>query len=154
MSPTRQLPIISLSFPFHYNLLPKSNLILISQSIMEWNNLLLLLLLLFFFFFSAATSEFQTLTLRPLPNPSPLPLFSHSESLESTAGLTLELHHLDSLSPNKTPTHLFTLRLHRDALRVHALTSRCTRRLQQLRHLRSRPRQRRVLHLPRRRNPS
>ncbi|KAG7025313.1 Aspartyl protease family protein 2, partial [Cucurbita argyrosperma subsp. argyrosperma] len=88
------------------------------------------LLFFFFFFFAAvasAASEFQTLTLRRLPIPSPLPFpqpqFDTQETLESTAALTVELHHLDSLSTNKTPSDLFNLRLHRDALRVDSLTS-------------------------------
>ncbi|KAL0560266.1 hypothetical protein IC582_000666 [Cucumis melo] len=91
---------------------------------MDFHSILKYLLL--FYFISSAASEFQTLTLRSLPTPSPLSLFPDSESLQSSpaAALTLDLHHLDSLSLNKTPTDLFNLRLHRDALRVHALTSR------------------------------
>ncbi|XP_038896166.1 aspartyl protease family protein 2 [Benincasa hispida] len=91
---------------------------------MEFHSILkILLLFLFLSAASPAASEFQTLTLRPLPTPSPPTFFPQSESLQSAAALTVELHHLDSLSLNKTPSDLFTLRLHRDALRVHALNS-------------------------------
>ncbi|KAG6667089.1 hypothetical protein I3843_01G072200 [Carya illinoinensis] len=94
-------------------------------------NAALFTLTIFFFFLSTSSSTsllYQTLVLNPLsttPHSLSWPE-SESESLvsDSTAATTtLELHHLDSLSLNKTPEQLFHLRLQRDAFRVKALTS-------------------------------
>ncbi|OIW16770.1 hypothetical protein TanjilG_05504 [Lupinus angustifolius] len=77
---------------------------------------------------STASTHFQTqtLTLRSLPNPPTLSQ-PESESTEpdsdSSTTLSLDLHHIDALSFNKTPLHLFNLRLQRDAARVISFSS-------------------------------
>ncbi|BFG22172.1 hypothetical protein CerSpe_084460 [Prunus speciosa] len=83
-------------------------------------------------FLSLSTAlEHQTLLLNPLPNP---PTLSWPESVSETVQpdpttstdpntLSVQLHHLDALSFNKTPSQLFNLRLQRDAVRVKTLTS-------------------------------
>ncbi|PRQ58485.1 putative nepenthesin [Rosa chinensis] len=74
--------------------------------------------------FSAALDH-QTLLLSPLPS---APTLSQPESFSAISepdpdSLSLQLHHLDALSSNQTPSQLFHLRLHRDALRFTSLTS-------------------------------
>lgn len=95
------------------------------------------LLLLFSFFFTAAASlQYQTFVLNSLPTQSTLSWpesvsVSESESESSLplpapdaeSSLSLRLHHVDSLSFNKTPEHLFNLRIQRDVLRVKSLTA-------------------------------
>ncbi|KAM3684689.1 hypothetical protein ACB098_11G065600 [Castanea mollissima] len=91
-----------------------------------------------FFFFSASSSaslqtQTQTLLLNPLtapqttlswPEPESESLSTVSEAdPDSTSTATLQLHHIDSLSFNKTPDQLFNLKLQRDALRVDSLLS-------------------------------
>lgn len=102
----------------------------------------LLLLLLSIFFLSTATVisvstplQHQTLVLKPLPS-APVLSWLESETLwqpqwetlvpgaESNASdISVQLHHIDALSSNKTPQALFHLRLQRDAARVSALSS-------------------------------
>lgn len=76
---------------------------------------------------STAFSDFQTLIPRPLPiSPSTLSPESDADSesfISSEPDLTLQLHHLDALSFNRTPEELFHVRLQRDALRVQKLSS-------------------------------
>ncbi|KAJ4728106.1 Aspartyl protease family protein [Melia azedarach] len=88
---------------------------------------------------SAASNflQYQTFALTSLPNPAPISWPESESKSESEATLTvpetdepaeesalsLQLHHLDSLSFNKTPEHLFNLRLQRDSLRVKTLTA-------------------------------
>ncbi|KAH7578058.1 hypothetical protein JRO89_XS01G0335400 [Xanthoceras sorbifolium] len=78
--------------------------------------------------------HYQTLLLNPLPNPSTLswPQYqseSESESLtyfnvsDTDTTLSLQLHHIDSLSINEDPQQLFNLRLQRDSLRVESITA-------------------------------
>ncbi|KAL0347728.1 UNVERIFIED_CONTAM: Aspartyl protease family protein 2 [Sesamum calycinum] len=76
---------------------------------------------------SAATFQYQTLVLTSLPKPKTLswPTLQDSETqfqAESQTTLSLDLHHLDNLSPDfkSTPQSLFKLRLRRDAIRVKA----------------------------------
>ncbi|KAJ7951309.1 Protein ASPARTIC PROTEASE IN GUARD CELL 1-like [Quillaja saponaria] len=74
----------------------------------------------------------QTLVLNSLPNPVTVSL-PESEALsvpdtsesdpESSNTFSVQLHHVDALSFNKTPEQLFNLRLQRDALRVKSFTS-------------------------------
>ncbi|KAJ1413766.1 Xylanase inhibitor, C-terminal [Sesbania bispinosa] len=94
------------------------------------NNGLLFLLLAISFTLSTATTDpfhFQTQTLlvHSLPHPPSLSkAFSVSESEESDPeALSLQLHHIDALSLNKTPEQLFHLRLQRDSARVEAITA-------------------------------
>ncbi|KAL0283279.1 UNVERIFIED_CONTAM: Aspartyl protease family protein 2 [Sesamum angustifolium] len=79
---------------------------------------------------SAATFQYQTLVLTSLPKPQTLswPTLQDSETqfqAESQTTLSLDLHHLDNLSPDfkSTPQSLFKLRLRRDAIRVKALST-------------------------------
>ncbi|KAF3439856.1 hypothetical protein FNV43_RR18134 [Rhamnella rubrinervis] len=79
--------------------------------------------------------EYQTLVVKPLSNPPTLS-WPDSESISEPQGtefdaetttttteLTVQLQHIDALSFNKTPEHLFGLRLQRDALRVKIFDS-------------------------------
>ncbi|KAH7519475.1 aspartyl protease family protein 2 [Ziziphus jujuba] len=79
--------------------------------------------------------EYQTLTLKPLPN-APTLSWTDSESESGTdateleaetsstpTSLSVQLQHIDALSFNKTPEDLFGLRIQRDALRVKTLDS-------------------------------
>ncbi|KAK2419400.1 aspartyl protease family protein [Trifolium repens] len=97
---------------------------------------LLFLLLAISFTLSSTTtttdpSHFQTQTLpiRSLPNPSTLSwpeseeALSIPESDDDPDSLSLQLHHTDSLSSNKSPQQLFHLRLQRDAARVESFTT-------------------------------
>ncbi|XP_073126300.1 aspartyl protease family protein 2-like [Henckelia pumila] len=83
--------------------------------------------------FSAALQH-QTLVLTSLPRPQDLSPLTQKDfglevedeaSPESGNILSLDLHHVDNLSPalNATPESLFNLRLRRDAVRVKALQS-------------------------------
>ncbi|OAY62155.1 aspartyl protease family protein 2 [Manihot esculenta] len=84
---------------------------------------------------SSSSLRYHTLVLNPLPSQPTLSWpASDSESETLTASnateidpeestLSVQLHHLDALSLNKTPQQLFCLRLHRDASRVVALSS-------------------------------
>nr|AGV54447.1 aspartic proteinase nepenthesin-1 precursor [Phaseolus vulgaris] len=69
----------------------------------------------------------QTLILRNLPNPPTLSwpesttLGSDSEPDPDT--ISVNVHHIDALSLNKTPSQLFHFRLQRDAARVKSLSS-------------------------------
>lgn len=56
------------------------------------------------------------------PNSQPLSADAHSLSNEDTT-LSVQLHHLDSLSFNSTPERLFNVRLQRDAVRAKTLSS-------------------------------
>ena len=89
----------------------------------------------FFYLFTSSSSsssaslqyQTQTLVLNSLPTPQTLS-WPESESLDSTepnpdSTSTLQLHHVDSLSFNKTPEQLFHQRLQRDALRAEALAT-------------------------------
>ncbi|XP_020538478.1 aspartyl protease family protein 2 [Jatropha curcas] len=73
--------------------------------------------------------DYQTLVLNPLPRQTALSwpaADSEAETLTDTADSTtfsLQLHHIDALSNNKTPQDLFGERLQRDAFRVEALSS-------------------------------
>ncbi|KAL5061293.1 hypothetical protein RYX36_032897 [Vicia faba] len=102
---------------------------------MEENNnkkTLLFLLLAISFTLSSTTTitrfQTQTLTINSLPNPSTLSwpeqfLSDHSQEellSDHSQPLSLQLHHVDSLSSNKTPQQLFHLRLQRDAARVQS----------------------------------
>ncbi|KAK4268887.1 hypothetical protein QN277_022115 [Acacia crassicarpa] len=96
------------------------------------NSLLLLLFTFVFFTLSSASSETQILSVNSLPHP---PTLSWTESepqvfqsdLKSSLPMSLQLHHVDALSFNKTPDQLFNLRLQRDALRTKALISMAAR---------------------------
>lgn len=96
---------------------------------------------LFFSFFTVFLSlpaalsttplQYQSLVLNPLPSQPTLswPDFeaqtltdTELDTGESTT-LSVQLHHIDALSLNKTPQDLFNLRLQRDASRVKTLTS-------------------------------
>ncbi|KAL6126315.1 hypothetical protein ACLB2K_074366 [Fragaria x ananassa] len=73
---------------------------------------------------SSAALDHQTLLLSPLPSaPSLSQPESFSEPDSHPSSLSLPLHHLDALSSNQTPSQLFHLRLRRDSLRFHSLTS-------------------------------
>ncbi|KAJ7962586.1 Protein ASPARTIC PROTEASE IN GUARD CELL 1-like [Quillaja saponaria] len=88
-------------------------------------------------FLSAASSEpfqcqTQTQLLHSLPTPSILSWPELSETFspetsesdpESSTTFSVQLHHIDALSFNKTPEQLFNHRLQRDAHRVKSLTS-------------------------------
>ncbi|XP_048421673.1 aspartyl protease family protein 2-like [Pyrus x bretschneideri] len=82
--------------------------------------------------------DHQTLLLNPLPSPPTTLSWSdtvsesdsaqlHPNSPSATATtpntLSVQLHHIDAMALNKTPTQLFHLRLQRDAFRVKTLTS-------------------------------
>ncbi|XP_050384866.1 aspartyl protease family protein 2 [Argentina anserina] len=87
---------------------------------------LFFLLLLLSLSSAAASIDHQTFLLHPLPSAPSLsqPQSISSESLDSDpSSLSLQLHHLDALSSNQTPSHLFHLRLRRDSLRFNHLTS-------------------------------
>ncbi|XP_057805826.1 aspartyl protease family protein 2-like [Salvia miltiorrhiza] len=78
--------------------------------------------------FSAAL-EYQTLIPTSLPSPQTLSWPTHQESepeseSESESTLSLNLHHVDNLSPasNSSPQSLFALRLRRDAVRAKSLS--------------------------------
>ncbi|XP_061357090.1 aspartyl protease family protein 2-like [Gastrolobium bilobum] len=94
-------------------------------------SLSILLVLAVFLFVSVASSDpfqfqTQTLVLNSLPKPSTLS-WPESETTESdpefSTTFSVSLHHIDSLSFNKTPSQLFHLRLQRDAARVKTFTS-------------------------------
>lgn len=80
---------------------------------------------------SASPLQYQTLVLNPLLNTqhtlswaesdSFMPDFTETDPDSSTT--TLQLHHIDSFSFDKTPEQLFNLRLQRDAVRVKDLVS-------------------------------
>ncbi|KAK7275373.1 hypothetical protein RIF29_16489 [Crotalaria pallida] len=75
-------------------------------------------------FTHSSHSQTQTLTLHSLPNPLPTLSWPESESTQPDPDtLSLDLHHIDSLSFNQTPQHLFQLRLQRDSARVNSFTS-------------------------------
>ncbi|KAF2315209.1 hypothetical protein GH714_038436 [Hevea brasiliensis] len=100
-----------------------------------------LLLFSFAIFLSLSTTSstplhYQILVLNPLPSQptiswptSDVDPDSDSETLpasvatETESTLSIQLHHIDALSLNKTPQELFSLRLNRDASRVKALSS-------------------------------
>ncbi|KAL0373828.1 UNVERIFIED_CONTAM: Aspartyl protease family protein 2 [Sesamum radiatum] len=93
----------------------------------------LLSLFLTIFSFSAPSSsaplQYQTLVLTSLPKLQPLSWptqqdFETQVQPESQTTLSVDLHHVDNLSPdfNSTPQSLFKLRLRRDAIRVKALS--------------------------------
>ncbi|XP_027336285.1 aspartyl protease family protein 2-like [Abrus precatorius] len=73
--------------------------------------------------------QFQThtLVLRSLPHTPPTLAWPESETKgsepDSSTNLSFQLHHIDSLSFNKTPEQLFHLRLQRDSARVKTFTS-------------------------------
>ncbi|TKY72036.1 aspartic protease in guard cell 1 [Spatholobus suberectus] len=70
------------------------------------------------------TSQTQTLLLRTLSHPPSLSwLESSATEPDPKPSFSVHLHHVDALSPNKTPSQLFHLRLQRDAARVKTLTS-------------------------------
>ncbi|OAY49009.1 aspartyl protease family protein 2 [Manihot esculenta] len=92
-----------------------------------------LLLFAFTIFLSLSTTSshshhYQTLVLNPLPS-QPILSDSQAETLTSTetdpteSTFSVQLHHIDALSLNKTPQELFSLRLYRDSSRVKALSS-------------------------------
>ncbi|XP_061372855.1 aspartyl protease family protein 2 [Gastrolobium bilobum] len=98
------------------------------------NNGLLFLFLALFFSISTATTttttdpfQFQTQTfvVQSLPQ-KPILSWPESEVLDPET-LSLQLHHIDALSSNKTTEELFHLRLQRDAARVEAFTSIATK---------------------------
>lgn len=71
--------------------------------------------------------ETQTLVVHSLPHPH-TPSWPESETVEtsdpeSESAISLDLHHLDALSFNKTPEQLFNLRLQRDAARVKSFAA-------------------------------
>ncbi|KAI4328917.1 hypothetical protein L6164_021234 [Bauhinia variegata] len=75
-------------------------------------------------------SQTKTLVVRSLPHPSTLSwpeaeaeAVSGESDPESDTTLSVQLHHIDFLSFNKTPEQLFNLRLQRDVARVKSLTS-------------------------------
>ncbi|CAA3015889.1 aspartyl protease family 2-like [Olea europaea subsp. europaea] len=84
---------------------------------------------------SSSTLQYQSLILNSLPKPQSLSwnnektgtgpdLESETDPYSNT--LSLDLHHVDNLSPsafNSTPESLFKLRLQRDAVRVKTLTT-------------------------------
>lgn len=79
---------------------------------------------------SPAPLQYQTLLLTSLPKTQSLSWATHQDSEtdtrpESETTLSLDLHHLDNLSPasGSTPESLFKLRLLRDAVRVKALSA-------------------------------
>ncbi|CAK9165767.1 unnamed protein product [Ilex paraguariensis] len=97
-----------------------------------------------FIFLSLSTTfaselEYQTLIPHPLPKPQSLPTWTQDSETHtipeqeqitaepySETTVSLQLHHIDSLSSsslNTTPDTLFNLRLRRDYVRVKALTS-------------------------------
>ncbi|KAM1053360.1 hypothetical protein ACFX15_000799 [Malus domestica] len=83
--------------------------------------------------------DHQTLLLNPLPTPPTTLSWTDTVSESETAQLdpnspsatttptpntlSVQLHHIDAVALNKTPTQLFNLRLQRDAFRVKTLTS-------------------------------
>ncbi|KAL7158920.1 hypothetical protein ABFS83_02G175600 [Erythranthe nasuta] len=86
------------------------------------------------FFLSVSFSaplQYQTLVLTSLPQPQTISWASQQESQvietpsESETDFSLNLHHVDNLSPSSisTPESLFQLRLRRDAVRVEALST-------------------------------
>ncbi|KAH6822898.1 Eukaryotic aspartyl protease family protein [Perilla frutescens var. hirtella] len=83
--------------------------------------------LLSFSLSSSTQTPYQTFSLTSLPLLRPLPL-SESDQLQtlplSESGFSVDLHHVDHLSPalNSTPQSLFRLRLRRDAVRVKSLS--------------------------------
>ncbi|KAB1221774.1 hypothetical protein CJ030_MR2G001465 [Morella rubra] len=95
------------------------------------NALLFLLSLLFFLSTSSLTPlQYQTLVPNPLPNnqhtlswPESEALLDSSKPDPNASSTTLQLHHIDFLSLNKTPEQHFNLKLQRDTLRVKTLTS-------------------------------
>ncbi|GAB4844605.1 Aspartyl protease protein 2 [Ancistrocladus abbreviatus] len=88
-------------------------------------------LVLFSFFCSLSLSlsssfQHQTLVVNSLPKPSSLLPFHQTQEFsepETSTTLSVQLHHIDSLSVNSTAEELFSLRLKRDALRVKALNN-------------------------------
>ncbi|CAI9768826.1 unnamed protein product [Fraxinus pennsylvanica] len=95
----------------------------------------------FFIFLSICSSvstslQYQTLVLRSLPQPQSLSwttqqdidnqIIPTTESDSETTVLSVDLHHVDNLSPsalNSTPEAIFQLRLQRDSVRVSTLTN-------------------------------
>uniref|UniRef100_A0A6N2NDH2 Peptidase A1 domain-containing protein n=1 Tax=Salix viminalis TaxID=40686 RepID=A0A6N2NDH2_SALVM len=86
--------------------------------------------------YDSCKDKFQTLTINPLPEKPTLSwadtepesetqTLSDSTSSEASTptSLSVQLHHLDALSSDKTPQDLFNSRLTRDASRVRSLTS-------------------------------
>lgn len=95
-------------------------------------NALLLSFAAVFLSIAAASSDAlnfqtQTLALKPLPHPPvlswPESEYKTSESDSESDSVSLQLHHIDVVSFNKTPEQLFNLRLQRDAIRAEALSS-------------------------------
>ncbi|EEF39053.1 Aspartic proteinase nepenthesin-1 precursor, putative [Ricinus communis] len=85
-----------------------------------------LLFFSFTIFFSHSTSlNYQTLVANPLrsqPTLSWTDSESPTDTAESSATFSVQLHHVDALSFNSTPETLFTTRLQRDAARVEAIS--------------------------------
>ncbi|KAL3832858.1 hypothetical protein ACJIZ3_007594 [Penstemon smallii] len=70
--------------------------------------------------------QYQDFVLTSLPGPQTLSWPTQQESEpESDSIFSLNLHHVDTLSPslNSTPESIFKLRLHRDAVRVQSLST-------------------------------
>ncbi|TXG63036.1 hypothetical protein EZV62_010030 [Acer yangbiense] len=96
-------------------------------------NALLLSLFLSLSTITVASNSYQNLVLKSLPNQHTLSWpQSESESLtpfnvsdaDTDTTLSLELHHIDSLSVNnEDPQQLFNLRLQRDSLRVDSINA-------------------------------
>ncbi|TMW83553.1 hypothetical protein EJD97_001380 [Solanum chilense] len=85
----------------------------------------LISVLFFFTIFAAAHSlQYQTLTLNPLPQLQSLS-WEPQLSSDNENSLSVQLHHVDLLSPssfNATPHALFKRRLQRDAIRAKSLS--------------------------------
>ncbi|XP_065860194.1 aspartyl protease family protein 2 [Euphorbia lathyris] len=95
---------------------------------------------LLFILFSLSTiftvhADYQTLFLNPLPSQPTLSWEEDTESITAATDLTgadetpdstsfsVQLHHIDALSSNRTPEELFRLRLDRDASRFQGISS-------------------------------
>lgn len=94
----------------------------------KWVTITILLSL--FLSVSSTPLQFQTLVPTSLPHPQSISWASEQELQlevppESEADFSLNLHHVDNLSPafNSTPESLFKLRLLRDGVRVEALST-------------------------------
>lgn len=92
---------------------------------------------IFIFLFSLSSTvnslQYQTLPINSLPKPTTLSwsqdsepeslIESESESQSSTSTLSVELHHIDSLTVDEDPQQLFNLRLQRDSLRADSISA-------------------------------
>ncbi|WCJ22426.1 Eukaryotic aspartyl protease family protein [Euphorbia peplus] len=91
-------------------------------------NTLLSILFLSVTLIISVTADYQTLILNPLPSHPSLSweedtTTGEDEELSPHSTFSVQLHHIDALSSNRTPSELFKLRLDRDAARVTGISS-------------------------------